>query len=333
MPCYHPLEAFYDSVLKKVYFSSIPKLALLTHLDAIQKIKLPCGKCIGCRLERSRKWAMRCVYEAQQYQENSFLTLTYAPEFLPEGGTLVKRDLQLFFKRLRKSFPDVKIRYFACGEYGEQFARPHYHVILFGFCPPDYKRKKSCAPAFGKSQLSLSSWVSSAFSSASLEAFFANKPIESDESNLLVRYSPIIEKIWGLGHVAVGEVTFESCAYVARYCLKKVNGAKAKEYYGERLPEFVVMSRRPGIAANFFDKWKDDIFPRDQCFARGVPCKPPRYFDKLLEKINPDELAQIKALRKIFAEANEVPFERLLAAEEIALDGMKKISRKFEKNP
>lgn len=324
MPCYHPLEGFYDRLLKKVYFSSIPKVAMLTHLSDIEPIKLPCGKCIGCRLERSRKWAMRCVYEASLHAENSFLTLTYSPEFLPEGGTLVKRDLQLFMKRLRKTFPGKRIRYFACGEYGENFARPHYHVILFGFSPPDYKRKRSRSrPVLP----TLADWLSSGSLPSPVIDF---SDTVSSEDSVLAEYSPLISKLWGNGHVAVGDVTFESCAYVARYCLKKINGSSAKEHYGNRLPEFIVMSRRPGIAGDWFEKWKDDVFPADRCFSRGVQCKPPRYFDKLLEKTAPELLTGIKAARKNFAQNHPVPFDRLSAAEAIVQRNMQKFSRRFE---
>lgn len=322
MPCYHPIQAFYDRELKKVYFSHIPRVALLTHLDAIEEVKLPCGKCIGCRLERSRKWAMRCVYEAQLHDENSFLTLTYAPENLPSNGSLCKRHLQLFMKRLRKAYPGGKIRYFACGEYGEKFSRPHYHVILFGFCPPDFKKKRKLPVS---SNSPLAAWFGSSVDPRTLSL------VENKESNLMVCYSPQVEKIWGLGKVAVGEVSFESCAYVARYCLKKVNGDKAKAHYGDRLPEFVVMSRRPGIAGDWFDRWKDDVFPADKCFARGVPCKPPRYFDKLFEKISPGDFEQLKLARKAFAARHEVPIERLFAAEEIVTQNLEKYARKFEK--
>lgn len=320
MPCYKPLHGWYDKLLRKMYFGVIPKAVMMTHYDELEEMSVPCGKCIGCRLERSRKWAMRCVYEAKNHKENCFLTLTYSPENLPEGGTLVKRDLQLFFKRLRKAFPGVKIRYFACGEYGEQFARPHYHVILFGLSPTDYQ-SKSKKIVF---ENPLSSWIG--------RLSFPVVQFTSDDEDLTATISSEMTRIWGLGHVAVGDVTFESCAYVARYCLKKINGDKADEHYQGRLPEFILMSRRPGIAADWYEKNCGDVFPNDVCFARGVRCKPPRYFDKLLEKADPELFADVKAKRKVFAKSHNVSQDRLDAGAEIAELQEQKYFRKYEKN-
>lgn len=309
-----------------MYFGTIPKSVMLTHWDELEEMDVPCGRCIGCRLEKSRKWAMRCVMEAQQHKDNCFLTLTYAPEFLPADGSLVKRDLQLFIKRLRKAFSGVKIRYFACGEYGEKFARPHYHLILFGFCPLDYRSKKCTRVS------SALSCLLSPSDSLRPPAILLNQSLD-DDSNLTVTYSRSIESIWGLGHVAVGDMTFESAAYVARYCLKKITGDDADEHYQGRQPEFIVMSRKPGIAADWFDKFSGDVYPGDKCFARGVLCKPPRYFDKLLEKLDPLLYTEIKEARKQYAKKHSLDFERLEAAEELAQIKMKKISRKYENTP
>jgi len=126
-----------------------PKVRILGHAIAdaelvgfrseigFKQFVLPCGRCIGCRLERSRQWAVRMMHEASLHQDNCFITLTYDNEHLPKNASLVKRDFQLFMKRLRKAYPAVRIRFFHCGEYGEQYGRPHYHAILFGFDFPD----------------------------------------------------------------------------------------------------------------------------------------------------------------------------------------------------
>lgn len=97
-------------------------------------VLLPCGSCIGCRKARSKEWAERCLHELESWKESSFVTLTYSDEYLPLGGNLVKSHLQLFIKRLRETIREEgrSIRYFACGEYGKKYGRPHYHVILFG---------------------------------------------------------------------------------------------------------------------------------------------------------------------------------------------------------
>lgn len=95
---------------------------------ASSKFLLPCGSCVGCRISRAREWAIRCSLELDFHRSSLFLTLTYADKYCPP--TLSKRDLSLFFKRLRDRVG--KFRFFACGEYGERRFRPHYHAILFG---------------------------------------------------------------------------------------------------------------------------------------------------------------------------------------------------------
>ena len=94
--------------------------------------QVPCGKCLCCRASKSKEWALRLKHEQAFWDREGFITLTYADEYLPTGGVLVKRDLVNFFKRLRKAISPRKIRYFACGEYGTRTCRPHYHAIVFG---------------------------------------------------------------------------------------------------------------------------------------------------------------------------------------------------------
>ena len=96
----------------------------------------PCGSCTGCRLEQSRQWAVRCFHESQLHKDNSFITLTYNPENLPADNSISKDELQRFFKRLRRKIEPKKVRYFACGEYGDKTERPHYHAIVFNLPKP-----------------------------------------------------------------------------------------------------------------------------------------------------------------------------------------------------
>lgn len=220
--------------------------------------RLPCGKCIGCRLERSRQWAMRCVHEASLYEDNCFITLTFNDEFLDPSGSLVKRDFQLFMKRLRKRFSPRIIRFFHCGEYGEQLSRPHHHALLFNFDFPDKKF-----------------WTA--------------------RGHVRLYTSEILSELWPYGFSTIGDANFESAAYVARYVTKKVNGEMAKNHYGSRIPEYLTMSRRPGIGHGWFEKFKDDIYPSDFFVLRNnVKCKPPKYYDNLYDLTNPDEMAMIK---------------------------------------
>lgn len=221
-------------------------------------LQIPCGQCIECRLERSRQWAMRCVAEASLWTDNIFLTLTYDDFHLPVNFSLVKRDLQLFFKRLRKEYGSG-IRYFAAGEYGDKSQRPHYHAIIFNFKPYDGEN-----------------------------VHLSGRPLY---------ISRTLARIWPYGFHSYGDVTFESAAYVARYCLKKLTGPLA-ENYGLREPEFALMSRRPGIGSGWFDKYYKDVYPGDRFIIRdGQVMNPPRYFDLLYQRHFSD-FDSIKGARK-----------------------------------
>lgn len=245
-------------------------------------VSVPCGKCPGCLLERSREWAVRCVHEAQCWPSNSFVTLTYGPEFLPVVGgvpTLRPRDFVLFMKRLRRSRDGV-VRFLQAGEYGK-LGRPHHHCLLF-----------NCD--------------------------FADKvPIRVSNGANLFR-SGELEKLWPWGFSSIGEVTFESAAYVARYTLKKMgeSGAAGVQARGEgppggspglsgvqegavvRYPEYITMSRRPGIGSEWFRRFGGDVFPSDQVVTRGgTICKPPRFYDERLKAANPEGFKEVKRQR------------------------------------
>lgn len=266
------------------------KLACLSNKEIL--IKLPCGKCIDCRLQNSRTWANRCMLETKEHKQNYFITLTYNPENLPTGmaidtntgetyevGTLHSKDLQDFFKRLRihykRKHSIENIRFYACGEYGDLYERPHYHAIIFGLPIFDLKQDQ-----------------------------------KSKRGNLNYR-SEEIEKIWGKGRVAIGNVTWESCAYTARYILKKQTGKSKNEYYKilGREPEFVRMSRNPGIGKKYFDKNFEKIYKTDEIYistSKGVQrIKPSRYYDKLFDIKDPDEFKIIKEKRKSVSELKE----------------------------
>lgn len=259
VPCFHPLKALRSSSGVKV----LPGTAQIYNLT------LPCGRCIGCRLERSRQWALRCIHEASLHEHNCFVTLTYSDENQPDDEGLHFRDVQLFLKRLRKRFPGV--RYYGCGEYGGQFGRPHWHIILFNLTFND-----------------LTLWK------------------RSNADHSLYR-SATLEALWPYGYSSIGRVTFESAAYVARYIMKKVTGDPANRAYqvvsivtGEvinRRPEFNFMSLKPGIAAKWWAKYHNDVTSRDSVIHDGTPSKPPRYYDKLLKAADPELFANIHSKR------------------------------------
>lgn len=260
MPCYKPLSAWRDSS-GAIFFSDRGRG---------DRIDLPCGRCIGCRLERSRQWATRIMLEAQAHEKTSFLTLTYNDSNLPSPPSLRYIDYQLFMKRLRREVGPV--RFFMCGEYGDQNRRPHYHACIFG-------------ADFSDDRLLWST---------------------TSQGHGLYR-SPKLESLWPHGHSLIGELTFESAAYVARYVLKKVTGDQASAHYRfidadgavhQLEPEFCHMSLKPGIGALWFDKYRADVYPHDYIVINGVKTKPPRYFDRLLKRVSPDVLLEIKTQRE-----------------------------------
>lgn len=253
MPCYSPISAYRGAVNpsgKRAIVFKRPSASFAKPID------LPCGNCIGCRLERSRQWALRCLYESEQHEKNVFLTLTYQDDKLPPGGTLVLEHFQDFMKRLRFRYGEG-IRFFHCGEYGEKLGRPHYHALIFNLDFPD-------------------------------------KVLHSENRGNKIYKSQALDEIWGHGYAWIGSVTFESAAYVARYVMKKITGEKAAEHYGGKKPEYITMSRRPGIGAGWWDKYKSDVYPSDFLVYKGKKMKPPKFFDGRLEKENPALLEKIK---------------------------------------
>lgn len=294
MACFNPLIAFRG----KTPNASSGKIPVVFNArdaaDADDPLKLPCGQCIGCRLERSRQWAVRCVHEASLYERNCFITLTFSPEHLPKSGSLDKRDFQLFMKRLRKEHGSG-VRYFHCGEYGERNFRPHYHACLFNFN-------------------------------------FDDRELWSVRSGIRLDVSKDLARLWPFGFSTVGDVTFESAAYVARYITKKVTGDMAASHY-ERVspsgevfnlqPEYTTMSRRPGIGRGWLDKYCSDIYPHDRVVLINNDsvriCKPPKYYDSVFEIDNRAAMDDVKEARKLKAVvfAKDASFERLRVRERL----------------
>ncbi len=209
------------------------------------------------------------MHESQMHDDNSFLTLTYDPEHLPSDLSVNVADFQDFMKKLRGRVSPKRIRFFHCGEYGESLARPHYHAIVFGFAFPDRKYFKTVNGC---------RYYKSAF----------------------------LEDVWSSGFCLIGDVTFESCAYVARYVVKKMNGEQALHHYmvlddrtgelREVSPEYCTMSRRPGIGASWFSKYGSEVSDHDSVVMRGVEMKPPRFYESLFDEL---ELEAIKGDRVV----------------------------------
>lgn len=297
MPCYHPRDAWRSATRnpngkRPLVFDATKGLS--TH-----PVTLPCGGCIGCRLDKARDWANRIMHEKQFHQLSTFVTLTYEDAQLPKNGSLDLRHTQLFLKRLRKFHSQNNqnpIRFFLCGEYGETTFRPHYHAILFGVDFSD-KRKHS----------------------------------ENGQGHILYRSNKLNE-LWGHGHCLTGQVTNQSAEYVARYCMKKVNGKMAEEHYQGRKPEFITMSRRPGLGANFYEKYKDNLLARDFVTSKGKQAPVPKYYDRLLSKTDEETLAKIKTKRIQRASLPLVKYEntdeRLKVRKECREAKLKQLNRK-----
>lgn len=297
MTCYHPLMAWRNP---NAINPETGKFAILfsppENWRDCEPIKVPCGQCVGCRLERSRQWAMRCVHEASLYDKNCFITLTFDDEHIARDGSLHLEDFQKFMKRLRKKFGEG-IRFFHCGEYGTLNQRPHHHAILFNFDFPD-------------------------------------KELWSVRDNVKLYRSSSLERLWPYGFSTIGDVSFESAAYVARYCLKKVTGSVAESHYQGRKPEYTTMSRRPGIGREWFLKYKNDIFPNDKCVIReGLVCRPPRYYDKIYDIIDPVGFEKIREKRKleVSKQGSVIDYVRLSVKEKVKKLKLKLLPRPIEK--
>lgn len=299
MPCYSPMDAWvtdarHPSGKRVISFSYTPKFDY-------PLIKLPCRQCIGCRLEYSRQWAIRISHEASLYKNNCFITLTYAPEHLPDDGSLNVRHYQLFMKRLRKKYGE-NIRFFHCGEYGEKQGRPHYHACIFNFDFPDKKFHRKTPQGH---------------------------PVWTSES---------LTEIWGKGRTEIGAVTFQSAAYVARYITKKITGDAADDHYMDpetgvfKKPEYTTMSRRPGIAKGWLDKYISDVYPDDFVVLNNSKMRPPKYYDCQYEILYPVDFEEVKHNRYLDGvknSDNNTP-ERLAVREQVLLSKIKSLKRTLD---
>ena len=277
MGCVSPLTAFWRSASRDAITFDKNKSATRVSF------KLPCGRCIGCKMERARQWGLRCLHEAKLWPNNAYVTLTYNDESLPEGGSVCLRDVQLFMKRLRKGKKSTvgnPIRFFLGAEYGDFNRRPHYHALLFNVKFEGMRRH-------GVNDRGEPLYV-------------------SDE----------LAKYWPYGFHTIGAVTFDSAVYCAKYALKKLNvteqsSPEAKSAFIERYhvydadgvvferrPEFAVMSRRPGIGAGYYEKYGHEVRTHDSVIVDGVEVRPPRFYDTRSELLDPDAFARLKKRRK-----------------------------------
>lgn len=346
MPCYHPIPVWLLPNVK-----SKNGKASISFKDPYAKpskdrvpLLLPCGRCVGCRLSRSRQWAVRCVHEASLYENNCFITLTFSPLFENLNNSLMKTDFQNFMKRLRKKFvPKIPngldqkqkeewlrihgIRFFHCGEYGTKGERPHHHACLFNFDFPD------------KELWSVKNGVR-LYRSEILERLWSVRVTEEkaeyfDDKDLFIEDGKIYAK---QGFCTIGDVTPDSAAYVAGYMLKKIKeddfswlAPPEDDKPDLRIPEYISMSRRPGIGKGFMDQWASDIYPEDELVFGGLKLKPPRYYDNLYAVSFPEDIEKIKENRLTSAKENPHNSDiRLRVREKIAVAKLKTKKRTFE---
>lgn len=326
MPCFHPQTVYRSKEGRDKITGKWPIVFKKENGYEDLKLVIPCQQCWGCRLERSRIWAIRCVHENQLYENSEYVTLTYDDKHLPKmkyidgkkeiQPSLLKTDLQKFIKRVRKKH---KIRYYSCGEYGEKNARPHYHIIMFGLNLNDRKYYRH------------------------------------DNGNNLYT-SATLQKLWNKGHVVTGNVTYESCAYVARYIMKKRLGKDKDTSYmdinhetgvitNEREKEFTTMSL--GIGKEWYKQFKSDIYAEGSegklTIRGGKSSRPPKYYEDRYEKrarlesLQGDSsmlknLLTIKSRRKgeAIKKSLENTPERLAVKEKIFETRIKQLKRSIE---
>lgn len=296
MPCYHPLLAYKSE--GKVVFNKPSAFA--------EGFNLRCGQCIGCRLDYSRQWAVRCVHEAQMHEDNCFITLTFNPEEIVKRKnpySLDIKEFQKFMHRMRQKY-DHKIRFFHCGEYGELNKRPHYHALLFGHD-------------------------------------FMDKKLWSVREGHRLYISEELQNLWPYGFSTIGELNFDTAAYCARYIMKKQTGEGAPEHYQhvdedgvvwDLAPEYCTMSRRNGIGYEWYQKYGwTDCHAHDEIVINGKTIKPPRAYDKWMEQKDEVRWKEIKEKRIeaqdiVYNEYNE-ELDRLWVREECKQRQIEKLVR------
>lgn len=309
MGCYKPLIRFYvphDREKSGRVYSLARFSEMIGHEATYEELiyrkdvmMIPCGKCIGCRIQQREDWTTRIELEARSWPKEKvwFITLTYNEQEIPgmirktgeiiRGAKYIKRktetglecvqtlwyeDIQLFIKRLRKAYREP-LRYFVAGEYGEQTGRPHYHAILYGYTPKE------------------------------------PRPIYKTKDNGYIT-DDWMEKIWGKGNIRMAQATTETYRYVAGYVTKKMGEEPEKYHKLGMRPPFCQMSRKPGIGDAYFQEHREEIWKKGYIqLANGKKASIPRFYEKMLKDEDPEKLWEIKRQRQ--AKAIEQTRERM----------------------
>ena len=303
----HPTE-FKENGAKKVLFN--PPLSKSGYIHTFME----CGRCIDCRLKKSKVWAVRCLNELEYWNEACFVTLTYNDFTLPKlintdtgeiKPSIFREHIREFNKRLRRHFDKIvdkrKIKIYYCGEYGSKTGRPHYHLLIFGFKPTDlhyYRHDKLGFPLYN-SRLLDSLWYQK-YDITPKKDYYRHKYLRMQR-----------------GYVVVGDVSFNSCAYVARYILKKQQ--KDSERYEAQNQEFLGTSN--GIGKRwFYDNYKTMYANGFITYKKGdnfFKCPIPKYYDKLLKEHDLNLYQKVKAerLQYLLDVGDSLNFEDLYSQE------------------
>ncbi len=287
MACYSPLKGWKNTRGALVFKRS-------SH--TVGKMEVACGQCLGCRLDRTLMWAMRIVHEASMYEHahgNCFVTFTYRSKdectrkqynqghYVPADYSLNYHHFRDFIKRLRRHFPQ-KIRYFHCGEYGEENLRPHYHACLF-----------NCS--------------------------FDDQYVYQQQEGLTTYESETLQNLWPYGFCTIGALNFETASYTAGYILKKITGNRAEDTYLRNdaygvaywvKPPYITMSLKPGIGEKFYQKFKTDFFPSDESPVpgKGIINQVPRYYETILKSEDETMFGVVRSLRQLYYQAHKEDF-------------------------
>lgn len=310
MPCLKPILAY--KLLTEKTESGKALIVFSRPAKPHEEVQFSCGQCKPCRLNYAKEWGIRCFHESLRFTDNCFLTLTYNPICLPDNYGLRRKDLTDFMKRVRRNYSgslsvynkqtnkiEYPIRFFACGEYGDENSRPHYHTCLFNI---DFDDK-----VFWKLSDSGEKVYVSEKASKLWTRLIKKSKCKLYPDNLIIKGNR--RYYLKLGHVYLGEVNFKSACYIARYIMKKITGDKADEHYkrideetGEIYkvdPEFITMSRRPGLGRDWIQDYKSDCYPHDYVTIDGKHLQPPKYYDKFMEEVSEEMIKKIKNSRKL----------------------------------
>jgi len=293
MTCFFPKDAW------RVYFPEYGHTSILFRVTDAQKavsenLPIPCRQCIGCRLDYSRQMSVRIMHEAQFHEQNSFITLTFSDRYLPSDGSIRKTHLQNFHKSLRHQISPRKYRHYSVGEYGDKYARPHYHAIIFGTSFPDRQKLR----------------------------FQNGEWLHSSEQ---------LSKSWTYGTATVQDLILGRATYITGYVTKKLNGDHVAKYKGKH-PEFALMSNQPGLGNAWFHKYYTDLYPSDFVIIDGKRFPMPPYYDKLYLELDEEAQHDVKDWRVYNALQNpkdRTP-ERLATRERFAQLNADRLKRNLE---